>query len=90
MKLVIILLICIVLVNLMLLFAAIFVAFATNNSVKNSICFSAINCMPADKAQEFLEQNIDPQRCTCLGCSVKDCLYRYDLYNFDGDCLLAK
>ena len=42
------------------------------------------------KHWEEVELNIDKE-CTCNGCTRnKICPFRYDLYNYDGDCLWLK
>jgi hypothetical protein len=46
--------------------------------------------MPENIKKDWDKFGIDPDNCTCLDCLTKDCEYRWDLYNFGGDCLLMK
>lgn len=41
---------------------------------------------------EWKKAGVDiDKECTCNKCDrVKICLFRYDLYNYDGDCLWLK
>ncbi len=49
-----------------------------------------------DEAQEMFEQGTGRpfSECTCLDCVDSDgkliCRYRFDIWNYDGDCLLEK
>ena len=40
-------------------------------------------------SKPFRDHGLDPEKCTCLLCEENSrCYYRFDIYNYDGDCLL--
>ena len=48
--------------------------------------------MDYQKAQiEWDKIELDMQKCTCLNCTDKEnCPYVYELYNYDGDCIMEE
>ena len=39
----------------------------------------------------FRDHGLDPEKCTCLSCEDNcRCPFRFDLYNYDGDCIMEK
>lgn len=48
--------------------------------------------MPEPYKTDFINFNVDPNRCTCLNCDweTNNCEFKFDLYNTDGDCLMEK
>jgi hypothetical protein len=41
--------------------------------------------------REWVKHGLDINKCTCKDCEQRDrCLYAYDIYNYEGDCLREK
>lgn len=39
---------------------------------------------------EWEKHKLDIEECTCNECEKDNCPYRFDIYNYGGDCIMEK
>jgi hypothetical protein len=43
------------------------------------------------RRQEWIDLGLNFDNCTCIDCGRwRDCKFAFDVYNYDGDCLMEK